>query len=133
MAEANQLSPDEIVWRRIPATTGWVQNGKVDPAAFLPNKGGKKDGISLAWVATAREAAATGRRGKQFYAVSLRVEYMQGRGLIIKSDMANHAYIEGWIWEKRDKLEQFAEYLCTICGAAEGPFYGECDPAANPD
>jgi hypothetical protein len=131
MANPEILSPDEIVYRRISAANHWwIKDGKVDLAAFLPNKS-DRDGLSLARASEARQAAASGTIGKKYFVVALRVAEIQRRGLIVLADSATHAIIQGWTPDRRNELEGNAEYLTTICGPVEGPFDGQWDPKKN--
>ena len=121
------LPPETLLYRRIPAVCGWVRSdGRVDLAAFLPNKG-DSDGLSLTRVLSEREAAESGKVGKRFYAVSLRVADLRARGLSVKCDSSGHALIEGWTFETRQErhVREGAEYLITVCGKAVGPFDGK--------
>jgi hypothetical protein len=67
--EQSELRPDEYVYRRIAennARQGYIREGRIDQAAFLPNKGDAR-GLSLIRAQTPEEAAATGKAGKRFF------------------------------------------------------------------
>lgn len=135
MADPQPLAADEIVFRRIPASVPkWTQGGKVHPSAFLPNKR-DVDGVSLCRVSSAREAAATGRRGAEFYAVAIPVSKMRERGMTVTADRTDHAFIQGWTFENRERIERSGDavYLAAICGPVEGPFPGQFELPANPN
>lgn len=106
------LPPTETVFRRVAEASAdqWIKGGRVDPAAFLPNKGDTR-GLSLSRTKTAREAAETGQRGKRFYAVPLLVRDIHP--LQVVGDSATHAIIPGWTFEKRksDEVREGADHL----------------------
>jgi len=126
------LPKGEWVFRRIPYSSGWVKpDGSVDLAAFLPNKG-DTTGLSLSRVASAAQAAATGKRGKRFYAVAMLVDDLQAQNLKVIADEPGHAEIEGWTFDARNdpEVRRLAAWMTTVCNRAEGPFDGEYDPPA---
>jgi hypothetical protein len=134
MPNGAELPDDAIVYRRIPAANGWVSaDGKVDFAAFLPNNG-DGDGLSLSCCATAAEAAATGKSGKQFYAVRLSVADLKAKGLRIVGDSPDHAVIDGWTTptRKNKNVRDLAMWMTSVCGPAEGPFDGQWTPPPEP-
>ena len=127
MVMSQDLPPETILYRRIPAVCGWVRSdGKVDLAAFLPNKA-DVDGLPLSRTPSEKDAAETGRAGKQFFAVSLRVAEIQAFGLSIRCDRPDHAIIQGWTFQTRNdrRVREGAEHQTAICGRAVGPFEGK--------
>ena len=78
MADFDSVQPvldDEVLYRRIPASTGWYQGDKVpplDPEAFRPNRY-DITGISLSRENhTPIEEAARGQPGKDYYVAVFR-------------------------------------------------------------
>jgi hypothetical protein len=128
MFTEQELPPDETVYRRIAESNAkdWIQNGKVSANAFLPNRG-DSDGLSFSRARTAQEAAETGRTGKRFYVVPVRVADIGRRAdLKIVADSPTHAVIPGWTLQARDSdfVREGADHLAAHCGVPEGPFDG---------
>lgn len=89
-AGSEPISDDEVVYRRVPASPnpGWYdpsQSDKPSPYAFRANQH-DSDGRSLARkkYASAEEACAKGREGKDYFVVELRAGDLAERGLTLK-------------------------------------------------
>ena len=88
------VSGDEILYRRIPADTGWYdpdQGDKASPHAFRANRR-DTDGISFhrGKYATAEEVCAKGREGKRYYVAELVASELFASNLRVDPDPLGH-------------------------------------------
>jgi hypothetical protein len=77
------VADDELLYRRIPASTGWYSEGVLSPMAFRPHPERDIDGISL-WCArryTSIEEAARGQPQKEYYVAILRAGDLKDHGI----------------------------------------------------
>ncbi|MDP6110621.1 MAG: hypothetical protein QF437_13410 [Planctomycetota bacterium] len=102
MANGNDpVNPDEILFRRIPASTGWYRPGDsppLEPEAFRPNKN-DITGLSVfreKYIST--ERAAQGRPGKSYFVAVFRAGDLIDAGMRVVprplEDHPGHAEIE---------------------------------------
>jgi len=76
------IADDELLYRRIPASTNWYSEAVLSPMAFRPHGERDVDGISL-WRAkhTSIDQAARGRPGKEYYVAVLRAGDLAAHGI----------------------------------------------------
>lgn len=126
------IADDEILYRRIPESTGWYQPKLDKPVArhaFRPNKS-DVDGISL-WRATyvSIEQAAQGKPGKRYYVALLEAGELRKYGIDVVPDvegsLPGHAVIPKLHHEdqKSDAVLEATELLANrLCLGVKGPF-----------
>jgi hypothetical protein len=89
MDEAESVADDELLYRRIPASTDWYDpgTGELDDQAFAPHKDRDLTGLSLyrAIFKTIEETAA-GQPGKSYYVATLRARDIRAAGIEITRD-----------------------------------------------
>src|ERR1700712_1605163 len=85
------IDKDELVYRRVTASTGYYVAGRKPPlsaGAFKPLTN-DVDGISLTrknYTATPADVAAGGYLGKTYYVIEMRAGDLEGLGLTIQPD-----------------------------------------------
>jgi hypothetical protein len=135
MAEFGSVEPildDEILYRRIPVSTGWYQSDKeppLDPEAFRPNRN-DTTGISLFREKLTRiEEAARGRPDKNYYIAVFRAGDMRAAGMEVVprpvEGNLGHAEISSLRHENRKSkqaIEWRFELAHQLCLRVEGPF-----------
>ncbi len=126
------ISDDEILYRRIPASTGWCDPSRtpvLEPEAFRPNKN-DVSGISLSRQKyNTIEQAARGQPGKSYYVALLRAADIRAAGMDIVHmplpDDPGHTEIPDLNYENR-KSKQAIEWRTLLaeklCLQIEGPF-----------
>jgi hypothetical protein len=129
------IADDEILFRRIPCSTGWydaVRTSPLEPEAFRPNHN-DVSGISLSRqkYRTAAEAAR-GRPGKSYYIAHLRAGELRAAGIdVVPSpvpDDPGHAEIPSLNYDQRKSrraVEQRELLAGRLCLKVEGPFTSE--------
>lgn len=78
------IEDDEILYRRVPASTGWYDpvEGRLKPEAFGPHRTQDSTGLSLARAKYKTiEEAAEGRPGKSYFVALLRAGDLRQRGI----------------------------------------------------
>ena len=81
------IGDDEILFRRVPASTGWYnrETGVLSPEAFQPHKANDTTGLSLAREKfKTEEQAGLGAPGKSYYVVRLRAGDVRRCGIAIE-------------------------------------------------
>jgi hypothetical protein len=123
------VSEDELLYRRVPVSMGWYDQGGVSPEAFgpRPNEAG---GISLfrAKYKSIQEAARGKSRGGYYIAV-LRASDLIGEGFVIvprpnPPDDPGHVELPGLTSQNRRTTEAYERklLLARMCVRDEGPF-----------
>jgi hypothetical protein len=126
------VDDEELLFRRIPASTGWCQPDKqppLDPEAFRPNQY-DVTGISLSRERhTSIAEAARGRPGKSYYIAVFRARDLRAVGMELTATPMEgnpgHAEISNLKYENRKSKQaiqwrfQMAHELCL---RVEGPF-----------
>lgn len=82
------VGDDEILYRRVPASTGWYDpaTGVLNAQAFAPHKTTDVTGLSVSRAKYKRlEEAARGRTGKVYYVAVLRAGALQRSGIRVVS------------------------------------------------
>ncbi len=77
------IADNELLYRRIPASTGWYSEGVLSPMAFRPHRERDIDGLSL-WCArryTSIEETARGQPAKEYYVAVLRAGNLKAHGI----------------------------------------------------
>lgn len=131
------VADDELLFRRIPATTGWYDpvSKSVSPAAFTPNKN-DTTGLSFSRAkfnpAGASEEAARGRSGKQYHVAVLRVSDLKAAGIDVipmpqpPSDRG-HAEAPALTYQirKTNEARELIQRLRSLVLEVLGPFDGQ--------
>jgi hypothetical protein len=135
MADFDTIGPiddDEILYRRIPLSTGWFQPDKepsLEPEAFRPTRL-DSSGISVSRQKyTSLEQAARGQPGKVYYVAVLRAGELRSAGMELTANPVEgnpgHAEISSLRYENR-KSRQAMEWRFLLahrlCLRVEGPF-----------
>jgi hypothetical protein len=127
------IADDEILFRRIPASTGWYDSARappLEPEAFRPNQQ-DVSGISLTRqkYRSAAEEAARGRPGKSCYIAWLRAGELRAAGIEVvpspSPDDPGHAEIPSQNYDQRKSkraIEQRALLAAALSPKVEGPF-----------
>ena len=135
--EVAPVTDDELLYRRIPASTGWYdeRTGYLSPQAFGPHKERDQTGLSVSrarFRGSERDEALRGRPGKTYYVAVLRAGELRRCGIEVEArpqtpvgyDRA-HAELSDLRSETRkwnetlQRQELLAEELCI---RVEGPF-----------
>jgi hypothetical protein len=136
MCVPEEISDDEIIYRKIPASCGWYDPIRVEvkPEAFKPREG--DDGLSVDRAKSEAcplfrsiEEAAVGRSGKEYYVACLRVGVLRERGIQVVprpiQGNPGHAEIPNLTYENR-KSDKSIETMTFLAHGAilrvEGPF-----------
>jgi len=82
----DRIADDELLYRRIPASTGWYDphTRKVNYQAFAPHKERDQTGLSVSrakYRGSPKDEAMRGRPGKQYYVAILRVGDLRKNGI----------------------------------------------------
>ena len=137
MPDSNSVEPivdDEVLFRRIPSSTGWYRADKVpplDPEAFRPNRY-DTTGISLSRAKyTSIEDVARGQPGKQYYVAVLCAADLRAAGMEIVprpvEGNPGHAEISSLRYDDRkskQSIEWRFQLAHRLCVRVEGPFPG---------
>lgn len=136
MADFDTIEPiddGEILFRRIPVSTGWYQPDKqppLEPEAFRPNRF-DDTGISVSREKyTPLEQAARGQPGKDYYVAVFRAGDLRAAGIEVTAKPVEgnpgHAEILSLRYENR-KSRQAVEWRFLLahrlCLRVEGPFH----------
>lgn len=142
MHAANGTDPiddGEILYRRVPASTGWYDpraNPPLSPKAFHPIEG-DATGLSVYRATyTSLADAAKGRAGKRYYVAVMRAGDLRREGIAIEPRPLpgdpGHAELPGLTYVTRysDGADQAKVLLAhRLCLRVEGPFPAvEADP-----
>lgn len=126
------IADDEILYRRIPASTGWYAEGVVSPEAFDPRKD-EFTGISVYRKKhKSVEEVAKGKGKKGYYVASLRASDLREHGIepvpspILDADPPDPGHAELLCLTAENRLtDQALEHklrLASLCFEVEGPF-----------
>jgi hypothetical protein len=135
MPDVEPISNDEILFRRIPVSTGWYDPSRtppLEPEAFRPNRN------DLTGISFSREKyetvdrAAQGRPGKSYYVAAFRAGDIRASGMRVVSsptpDDPSHAEIADLTYDSR-KSKQTMEWRALLaeqlCLWVRGPFLTE--------
>jgi hypothetical protein len=127
------LLDDELLYRRIPASTSWYDPKRtppLQPEAFRPNRN-DQTGISLARAKyKTTQQAALGRAGKQYYVAVLRAGDIRAAGMEVAAqplpDDPGHAQITSLTYDGRKSKQaiQWRTLLAEqLCLRVEGTFF----------
>lgn len=84
--EVDPIGDDELLYRRVPVSTGWYSQGGLSPEAFNPRKGFDTSGISMSRAKhTSLEDAAKGTSKQGYYIVILRAGDLRKHGFRVDS------------------------------------------------
>jgi hypothetical protein len=81
------IAPDELIYRRVPAATGWYDADADDlsPQAFAPHRERDATGLSIVRAKyKSAEQAALGQPGKSYFVVVLEARTLLAAGLRIE-------------------------------------------------
>ena len=133
--EVEPIIDDELLYRRVPASTGWFDpvSRVLKPEAFGPNQKRDLTGIS---VIRARfksiEQAACGQPGKSYFVAVLRVGDLRQANYIVKPQPnvpggydISHAELpdlNAANYKASETLERQRELAERLCLRVEGPF-----------
>ena len=135
MADLDAIEPiddAEILYRRIPFSTGWYQPDKqppLEPEAFRPTRF-DSSGISVSRKkCTSLEQAARGQPGKVYYVAVFRAGDLRAAGMEVSANPVEgnpgHAEISSLRYDNR-KSKQAIEWRFLLahrlCLRVEGPF-----------
>jgi hypothetical protein len=120
---------DELIYRRIPESTGWYSPTDVSPQAFSPHPQNDLTGISVSRAKYKSIAeAAVGRVGKSYYVAVLSAGALRQAGISIeprpRPGDPGHAEMPDLRAENRKEqatLEKM-QVLTTLCSEVHGPF-----------
>ncbi|MBC8872772.1 MAG: hypothetical protein H8E44_25345 [Planctomycetes bacterium] len=126
------IEDDEILFRRVPASTGWYDPSRMpplEPEAFRPNRN-DLTGISLSRQKYKTvEQAAQGRPGKSYYVAAFRAGDIHAAGMhVVPSptpDDTSHAEIADLTYDGRKSkqaMECRALLAERLCLWVKGPF-----------
>lgn len=123
------IADDELLYRRIPESTGWWDGGQLDRIAFNPRKD-DTTGLSVSRAKyTTIEQAAQGREGKRYFVAVLRAGDLRAHGISVEPAPLpgdpGHAEITSIRHEKpkSDRTQNQMMLLATaLCLRVEGPF-----------
>ncbi len=124
------IADDELLLRRIPASTGWIDDKGVSSLAFRPNRNdGTGLSISRAEPFKTVKQAARGRPGKSYYVAVLRAGDLRRAGIEVRPaplpDDPGHAELPDLTYQDRktDDALQWADLLANeLILSVEGPF-----------
>jgi len=122
------VADDELLYRRVPASTGWYKEGRLSPEAFDPREG-ELTGISVYRdkYKSLQEAAKGKSRGGYYVAV-LRAGDLRAHGIEVvpraKPDDPGHAELPGLTCHNRQTPETLERksLLADLCMRVQGPF-----------
>lgn len=133
--EIELITDDELLYRRVPASTGWFDpvSRELKPAAFGPHKERDVTGIS---VTRARyksiEQAACGQPGKSYFVAVLRVGDLRQANYVVNPQPnvpggydISHAELpdlNATNYRASKTLERQRELAKHLCLRVEGPF-----------
>jgi hypothetical protein len=123
------IADDELLYRRVPHSTGWYDGTRLDRMAFNPRPD-DTTGISLFRAKyKSVEEAARGREGKQYFVAVLRAGDLRQNGIDIRpaplEDDPGHAEITTLTYQNRKTAtarQQMAMLAGRLCLRVEGPF-----------
>ncbi len=135
LPNVDPIADDEILYRRIPASTGWYDASRTPPLeaeAFRPNQN-DISGISLARQKyTSIAQAARGRPGKSYVVAWLRAGDLRAAGIDVLPrplpDDPGHAEIPTLTYDQRKSkqaIEQRTLLAEKLCLQIQGPFLSE--------
>lgn len=128
------IAEDELLYRRVPASTGWYDpaTGDLKPGAFGPHKRDDVTGLSLVRAAfKSASEAACGRPGKSYYLAVLRASDLRKNNIMFvpRPDTPRgfdpaHAELPQLNSEnyKTDQTLELQQLLVTLCIDVQGPF-----------
>jgi hypothetical protein len=122
------VANEELIYRRIPESTGWYSPNGISPRAFDPHNT-DKTGISLSRAKyKSVEEAARGRPGKSYYVAIFRAGDLRNRGIFIeprpRPDDPGHAELPDLRADNRKDKETLErmQVLTTLSLEVRGPF-----------
>lgn len=122
------VGDDELLYRRVPVSTGWYKEGQLSPEAFDPREG-ELTGISVyrdKYKSVQDAAKGKGTRG--YYVAILRAGVLRGHGIEVvprpKPDDPGHAELPELTCHNRRSPETLERksLLADLCLRVEGPF-----------
>jgi hypothetical protein len=128
--ESESIADDEVLYRRVPASTGWYspESGLLNPQAFAP----RTDDTSGLSVSRGKyksiEDAAKGRPGKSYYVAVLRAGDLRQQDIAVeprpRSDDPGHSELPDLNAGNRKTTETLERQrvLVSLCLRVEGPF-----------
>lgn len=123
------ISSDEMIYRRVPVSTGWYEPGNLSAEAFGPTKN-DTTGISVSRAnCKSIEEAANGPSKKGYYVAELRVKDLFDRNIAVEPKPLpgdpGHAEIPDVNYTNRkesatiEMMATLAELVCQV----HGPFH----------
>lgn len=124
------IADDELLYRRIPASTGWYSpDDGLNSQAFAPHKSQDSTGLSVSRAKYKTiEQAAIGRPGKSYYVAVLKAGELRRHGIAVAprplQDDPGHAELPDLnsADRKTDRVLQFQQILVQLHLRVEGPF-----------
>jgi hypothetical protein len=124
------IEDDELLYRRIPASTGWYSpdTGEIKLEAFAPHKINDLTGLSLSRAKFKSVAdAAQGQPGKSYYVAVLQAGTLRANGLAVRQDPPDdlsHAELPDLNASNRkaDQTLERQRLIVDLCLRVEGPF-----------
>ncbi len=127
-AGTDRVADDELLYRRIPVSTGWYTQGELSPEAFNP----REDEITGISVYRDKyksiQEAARGKSKQGYYVAVLRAGDLRKNGLEVVSrprqNDPGHAELPDLTCDNRLTQEALERKLrlTTLCVRVEGPF-----------
>lgn len=123
------IGDDELLYRRVPESTGWWDGRQLDRVAFNPRKH-DTTGLSVSRAKyTTIEQAARGQQGKRYFIAVLRAGDLRSHGISVHPAPLpgdpGHAEITSLKYEKPKAdwtLSQMMLLATALCLRVEGPF-----------
>lgn len=123
------VADDELLYRRIPVSTGWYSKGTLSPEAFDPRKE-ETTGISLYRAKyKSIEEAAKGKSKSGYYVAVFRAGDLRQNGIDVvprpSPDDPGHGELPGLTCHNRlePETQQRKLLLTTLPQSVEGPFF----------
>jgi hypothetical protein len=131
-SRADRVADEEILYRRVPMSTGWYDPNRqppLEPEAFRPTRE-DTTGISVVRAKYASlQEAARGRPGKSYHVALLRAGDLRAAGMEVMPKSVEgrpgHAEITSLTYGNRrsdQALEWQSSLAGELCLAVEGPF-----------
>lgn len=127
--ESESITDDELLYRRVPASTGWyTPEAGLKPEAFAPRQD-DATGLSISRANyKSIEEAAKGRPGKSYFVAVLRAVDLRQQGIAVEPRPLpgdpGHAELPDLNAgnRKATKTLERQRVLVTVCLRIEGPF-----------
>lgn len=130
MVENEPIADDELLYRRVPVSTGWYSSGtELKPEAFEAHRSHDASGLSVSRAKyKSVQEAAKGRPGKSYYVAVLRAGDLRNQGILVEPRPLpgdpGHAELPDLNSSTRKATETLERQriLVSLCLRIEGPF-----------